>query len=251
MTPPDELPAGEPLGFPQCQRCPYTRAGPPRICAACASQAVDRIAPKACPVCSQMLRGDGTCPNWFCREPDRRITSIGAIAYLTGALQTRIHRYKYNGASGWSLIFGRLLLGWLETNAATDPPDVIVANPTYLPPGSPGPGHVETIIRSAAREDLLRVWPFDLHDPPAIIKTAQTSKSAGLRGMAKRAAGPELQDVLQIPEPARTAGRKILVFNDVCTTGSQLNAVAGCLIDEGNAAEVRGLVLARALWRSR
>jgi hypothetical protein len=35
----------------------------------------------------------------------------------------------------------------------------------------------------------------------------------------------------------------------VCTTASQLDMIAGCLLDEGRAAEVEGLVLARAPWR--
>jgi predicted amidophosphoribosyltransferase len=249
MAPSDALP--EPLGFPRCQRCPYARAGPAHICTACASQALDRIAPRACQICSQVLKDDGSCPNWLCSDPGRRIQSIGAIAYLTGALQTRIRRYKYEGKYGWSLIFGRLLLGWLEANAADDPPDLIVANPTYLAPGASGPGHVEAIIRSAAQDDLMGAWPFDVQSPLAIIKTAETSRSAGLRGAAKRAAGRDLRAALRVPDPARTDGRKILVFDDVCTTGSQLNAVAGCLLDAGNAAEAHGLVLARALWRSR
>jgi hypothetical protein len=29
----------------------------------------------------------------------------------TGALQDKIHSYKYEGKTGWSLIFGRLLVG--------------------------------------------------------------------------------------------------------------------------------------------
>jgi hypothetical protein len=35
----------------------------------------------------------------------------------------------------------------------------------------------------------------------------------------------------------------------VCTTGTQLDAVAGVLLDQGKAARVEGIVLARALWR--
>ena len=249
MPPSEVLPAGEPLGFPRCQRCAYVRVGPPRICAECASQALERIVPKACPVCSQMLGADGSCPNWLCDDPGRRIGRIDAIAYLSGELRIRIDWYKYEGRTGWALIFGRLLLGWLEANAADDPPDLIVANPAYRAPGSPGPGHVEAIIRSAAQEDLLGRWPFDVRDPQAIIKTQPTEKSAGRTAAAKRAAARELRSVLAMPDPARTAGRSILVFDDVCTTGSQLNAVADCLLEDGKAANVRALVVARAPWR--
>ena len=158
----EELPAGEPLGFPQCQKCPYVRVGPARICTACASRALEQIVQQACPVCSQMLDSDGCCPNWLCDDSARRIERIDAIAYWSGALRHRIHGYKYEGKAAWSVIFGRLLLGWLEANAAADPPDLIIANPTYIAPGSAGPGHVERILISAAKEDLLDAWPFDV-----------------------------------------------------------------------------------------
>jgi predicted amidophosphoribosyltransferase len=249
MNHPADLPAGEPLGFPQCARCPYRRAGPARICVACATKTLEAIGPGACPVCSQILAADGACPNWLCDDPRRRIERIDAIAYLSGALKTRIHRYKYEGMTGWSLVFGRLLVGWLEAHAGDDPPDLIVANPTFTGRGSVGTGHIERIIRSAAVEDAEQRWPFDVHDPKAIIKTGSTDRSAGRTAAAKRDAAAELRRLLRIPDPEVTRSRKILVFDDVCTTGSQLDAVADCLLEEGHAARVRGLVLARAPWR--
>ena len=93
-----ELPAGPPLGFPRCPQCPYVRVGPPRICVACARQSVEDISAPACPVCCQKLAEDGSCPNWLCTDPQRRISRIHAIAYLSGSLRTRILRYKYDGA---------------------------------------------------------------------------------------------------------------------------------------------------------
>jgi predicted amidophosphoribosyltransferase len=36
--------------------------------------------------------------------------------------------------------------------------------------------------------------------------------------------------------------------DDICTTGGQADAIAGCLLDQGNAARVDA-VLARAPWR--
>jgi predicted amidophosphoribosyltransferase len=181
-----DLPAGPPLGFPRCQQCPYVWAGPPRICVQCASQTLEDIAQRSCGVCSQKLRDDGSCPNWLCTDPRRRISRIYAIAYLSGSLRNKIHRYKYEGAYGWSLIFGRLLLGWLE-KCPGGLPDLIVANPTYVVAGQGGLAHTE----------------------------------------------------------------RVLVYDDVCTTGSQLDAVAACLLDEGHAAHVEAITLARALWTGR
>lgn len=219
---------------------------------ACASKTLEVILPGACPVCSQILDANGVCPNWLCDDPRRRIERIDAIAYLSGTLRDKIHRYKYEGKIGWSLIFARLAVGWLEAHAADDPPDLIIANPTFTSPDRPSIGHTERIIESAAIEDVEERWPFDVvNEKPAITKTGPTEKSAGRTAAAKRASAAELRRVLEVPDPAVTEGRNILVFNDVCTTGSQLDAVSACLLDEGGASHVRGLVLARAPWRPR
>lgn len=251
MPPAGQLPAGVPPGFPRCARCPYVRTGPARICLACARQTFEGISLRACPVCSQMLDDDGTCPNWLCTDSRRRISRIHAIAYQSGPLRTVINNYKYNGARGWVLIFGRLVLGWLEEHAVWNPPGLIVANPTYTGPGGRDFAHTEAVLEAASREDVQRRWPFDLASPRAVVKTRATAASANATAKAKRAAASELWSALSVPDPSRTAGRRILVYNDVCTTASQLDAVADRLLSEGRAAHVEALVLARAPWRRR
>jgi predicted amidophosphoribosyltransferase len=251
MPPSALLPAGPPPGFPKCARCPYYRTGPARICVVCARRTFERVAPDACPTCSQQLEDDGSCPNWLCQDPGRRISRIHAIAYQSGALQRVINSYKYAGARSWSVIFGRLVLGWLELNALGDPPDLIVVNPTYTGPGGRAFAHTEIVLQRAEQADVRRRWPFDLRSPRAIVKTRATAQSANATAKAKRAAADELRPALAIPDPARTAGRRVLVYDDVCTTASQLDAVADCLLAEGGAARVEALVLARAPWRRR
>ena len=243
------LPAGEPPGFPQCAICPYRLMGPARICVACAGRTLEAIASRSCAICSQRLEGDSACRNTLCRDPHRRIERIDAIAYHSGPIQDKIHAYKYEGKVGWSLIFGRLVVGWLEAHARDDPADLIVANPTYVGPGQSGLGHIEAIISAAATADYDGRWPFDVQAPAAIIKTQATDRSSGRSLAEKRITAAALREALEIPDASRTAGRCILVFDDVCTTGSQLDAVADCLLREGRAARVRGLALARAPWR--
>src|ERR1022692_2632121 len=110
------------------------RAGGPcaHICVSCARKSLEPIASSACPVGSRLLPAGRACPNWLCSDPARRIERIDAIAYSSGELRQKIHRYKYNGKTGWALIFGRLLLGWLDAHAASDSPGLIIAKP-YLP----------------------------------------------------------------------------------------------------------------------
>ncbi len=129
--------------------------------------------------------------------------------------------------------------------------DLVVANPTFAASGSATLGHTERVIAAAAKEDVLREWLFDVTDPPSIVKTRATEKSTRNVASVKRAAVAELRQALTIPNRSRVEGRRILVYDDVCTTGSQLNALAECLIEDGHAMTVEGIVLARAPWRRR
>lgn len=198
-----------------------------------------------------MLDDDGSCPNWLCSDPRRHVQRIYAIAYQSGALRRVINNYKYYGALGWRIIFGRLVLGWLEQHLSQTPPDLIIANPTYVAKDGRPFAHTEAVLEAAAREDLMRRWPFDIINPRAVVKVRPTAQSANATAKAKRAAAQELRSALVIPDPSRTAQRHVLIYDDICTTGSQLDTIAECLLNDGEASAVEALVLARAPWRRR
>jgi predicted amidophosphoribosyltransferase len=245
----DELiPVGVPTaGFPDCHGCEYFRSGPARLCLACASPRLLPPGPDACPSCAQRLRADGAaCPNELCRSSRRRIDKIHAMGYQAGPMRRAINSYKYRGSRGLAVVLGRLLLAWLELHMAADPPGLIVVNPSFVAPGGQQFAHTEAVLSAAAEADGGDRWPFD---PTAIIKTRSTLKSADGQAWSKRVSGNDLRDALLVPDPARTAGEFVLVYDDVCTTGTQLDAVAGCLLDQGGAARVEAIVLARAAWR--
>ena len=241
----DELALAE---FPHCHACGNFRDGPARICLTCASRKLTRPGKDACGLCSQRLGAGGGCTNELCRSSCRRIGKIHAFAYQSGPLRAVINSYKYRGTRSWSVVLGRLLLAWLDEAMAGDPPGLIVVNPGYAGAGGDEFAHAEAVLAAAARADACQRWPFDTLSPPAIVKTCPTLKSADAQAWSKRATGNELRSALRVPDPARTAGQFILVFDDICSTGSQLDAVAACLLDEGGAARVEGIVLARAPW---
>jgi predicted amidophosphoribosyltransferase len=235
--------------FPDCRRCANFRSGPAQVCLACAARQLTRPGPGSCPVCAQFLAGNGACPNELCRSPRRRIGRIHAIGYQSGTLRRAINDYKYHDVRAWSSVFGRLLAAWLEQNMAADPPGLILANPSFTGAGRQEFAHTEAVLSAAVEADPARRWPFDTATPAAIIKTEPTLRSADTQAWSKRASGYELRAALAVPDPCRVAGKFILVYDDICTTGGQLDAVAGCLLDQGSAARVEGVVLARAPWR--
>jgi len=234
---------------PHRHTCGNFPDGPVRACLACASSQLTRPGPGSCPVCAQRLAHSELCRNELCRNPGRRISRIHAIGYQTGPLRRAINSYKYRGDGTWSAVFGRLLLAWLEENMAADPPGLIVVNPTFIGPAGLEFGHTEAVLAAAARADGCSRWPFDTASPAAIIKTRATLKSADGQAWSKRATGQELRQALHVPKPGRIAGKFVLVYDDVCATGTQLDVVAGCLLDHGDAARVEAVVLARAPWR--
>ncbi len=243
LIPVGELPTA---GFPECARCAYFRGGAPGVCLACASPQLVPPGLDACQVCAQRLRPDGGCPNELCRSPRRRISKIHAISYQTGPMRRVINNYKYRGARGLAAVLGRLLLAWLEQHMAADPPGLIVVNPSFVAPGGQQFAHTEAVLSAAADASPGDRWRFA---PAAVVKTRPTLKSADGQAWSKRVSGNELRDALLVADPARTASQFVLIYDDVCTTGTQLDAVAGCLLDQGGAARVEAVVLARALWR--
>jgi predicted amidophosphoribosyltransferase len=136
-------------------------------------------------------------------------------------------------------MFGRLLLGWLETHADRNRIDLIVPNP-----GFGARQHTERIIESAAREDIFDEWPFD-HAPWAITKPRETQASAGKTWREKLDAAKAHADSLII-DRERADGRRIVLFDDIATTLLTQEFVARRLKAAG-ASQVVGLVVARVL----
>lgn len=235
----------QPAGFGRCGSCPYGDVGSPAICFACASSTMDPLPDPRCPVCDQGLKEDGTCPNFICSWDDRGFTFVRAISMMTGVLDEAIRRYKYDGQQGWAWIFGRVVVGHLDSNAAVfDRFDTIAPSPTFVGEGGRSWDHIGLIVERAAVEAGGR-WPFHLGATPLISQTAATDSFAGKRWKPRyEIARDQLVPALEIPDPSQVRGRSILLVDDVFTTGITTHFVGEALMDAG-ATEVAALVLAR------
>lgn len=239
---------GKPLGFPHCPNCPYVAQGASAICISCALSTVPPLTGPRCPICAQQVDAAG-CRNGICTMPaeQRGFASVAAIAVNSSPLRETVHQYKYGGVKGWGSIFGRLVLGWLDRNAAAATAFThIVANPSHV--GRQPYQHIEWMLQVAMTEDIHRRWPIY---PAALIKPVATPSSAGKGRAAKLAAAQEHAHSLQLNIAPHAgpplAGARILLVDDIFTTGAQLHAVGKRFLDSG-AARVDGLVLARHPW---
>jgi predicted amidophosphoribosyltransferase len=219
-------------------------------CVLCASRELNHPNQHACEICDQAVEPGRRCTNRLCQERWRRqFTRVHAIGLKErgSPLEQTILRYKYRSATGWSLIFARLLLGWLEQTMDPAAIDLIVASPTYTGPPEFRAAHTEAVIDSAAVQDTRSLWPFDQQQPRAILATGPRPQSAGGNLAAKRASAAALATVLFVPDASRVTGRHVLVYDDVLTSGETMNAVAAVLRAAG-AAKISGVVLARQTW---
>jgi predicted amidophosphoribosyltransferase len=190
------------------------------------------------------------CGNPMCSRVNRQFDWNWAIAMKSGPLDRAIHSYKYDEQRGWSKIFGRILLGFLERH-----PDpfrsfgLIVATPALADEFD----HTREVLREAAYEDLFspEEWPFDVVGPPAMILTEPVRRFAGKTFQQRLAiADEQLRKAIKVVDPKRIAGKDILVYDDVFTTGLTLNTVATVLKANG-AGTVCGVSLVRAPFRGR
>lgn len=227
----------KPLGFPRCYQCPFLQQGSPAICEKCAHETIESLPEPLCQICAQPIVKGSQCRNKLCSDSNRAFNRIEAIAKYGGSLTSAIIALK-NGQRWWASIFGRLIIGHLNKGQKTY--TVIVPNPTYVVKGD---GHTELVLKAAMAEDTLRKYNFS---PRGLLLPHSKSKG-GKTYDEKSAIADELRKNLVIPANLALKGAHVLVYDDVCTTGLQLNAIAIRLKDAG-AHSVDGLVLARKTW---
>lgn len=241
MTKPKRPPGRR--NFPECPQCPYLHQSLVSVCADCASEQLASIT-DPCPICSQQLQGT-QCRNALCtgRAGDIHIESITAITLYKEPLKEVMERYKYHNKYGWAVIFARLLVGYLSADRRFERIGLVMGNPS-----NPGRGHIRAVMGHARKYPTPHgPLPIDPTDDPAVDKTIGTGKSAGHNLPGKQSAAERHAQALTCRHPERIRNKTILVYDDICTTGLQLNAVAGRLRRWG-AAAVHGVVLARQPW---
>jgi predicted amidophosphoribosyltransferase len=206
-----------------------------------------------CPVCGRQLPGDNApCGNPLCASASRWFRWNVAVAERSGPLEAALNAYKYQGVLSWAPVFGGMLAELLERrHRLFEPFDLIVSSPTCVGGGGRDFDHTRLILREAAvRSSPGRAWPFDTGPVAAVVKSRPTPRLAPLGHAERRRVAQELlRPALHVPERGRTAGRRILVVDDVFTDGRTLDEVARALRLQGGAREVCGLTLCRQPWR--
>jgi ComF family protein len=161
------------------------------------------------------------------------IESIRAVALFEGPLRHAIHALKYRRLSAMAEPLGDLLAHfWVH---ASDGADAIV--PVPLHDGrrrERGYNQAELLANRLSRRVGAPVRPNALRRLRATA--VQMSLNASDRKL-------NVAGAFESADPA-VRGKRVVVIDDVCTTGATLDACAAALLSAG-AASVRGLALAR------
>lgn len=145
-----------------------------------------------------------------------------------------VHALKYQDRPGLAAPLGEELAAALP--AAWRRPDLVVDVPLH-PARLRERGYNQSAALANALADALGVPRL----PRALRRVRATPPQARLGPAARRA---NLAGAFAIERPAWLAGRRVLLVDDVVTTGATLDAALGALHDAG--AEARGVTLAWA-----
>jgi ComF family protein len=162
-------------------------------------------------------------------------TILAAYPYA-GVIRSAIQAFKYEGQTRLDDFLARALVHPLSSRPLSV--DVVVPVPLSAQRlGSRGFNQAETLARPLA---AAAGWPLETS---LLLRARDTQPQVELPPQARRR---NVEGAFSVPRPDAVAGRRVLLVDDVCTTGATLGACAAPLLDAG-AAGVWGLVIARAM----
>ena len=198
------------------------------FCNPCRSK-IDRILPPLCERCGRPLDKRGCS---YCLANPLLIDGIRATAFFEGNLRKAIHAFKYGHRPELARVLGGMVGEYLSAHPL--PADLITAVPLHTSRESTrGYNQALLLARIAGAQTNLPVWE-------GILTRARATQSQVELNAVERIANVRGAFVAD----ARVAGRRILLIDDVCTTGATMDACCAALKQRG-AKSVWGLALAR------
>lgn len=166
--------------------------------------------------------------------------AVDVVVPYDSRVSELIKTLKYDGKVENARFLGHLLFRHLDRHFDRSQVDMVLPNPTHV---HRGVRHTELLVAAMASADVDRRWRFDDPADPCLIKVRATVSSYGQDEPGRRRAADAVERALEVQRPELVRGRRLLVIDDVSSTGLQLQAVGRKLRAHG-AAEVRALVAA-------
>ena len=200
------------------------------LCRKCQKQIITVQAP-ICPECSKLSENGQYCQR--CQKGKALKGIIVATYYEEGPIKEMIHNFKYNHALELKKVLSDLLIQAVSQKTF----DFITFTPLHKRRlAERGFNQAEILAEKIAKK-------LKIPCEPLLIKTKSTKRQVGLTGQKRR---ENLEKVFKVKsyKVESLKGKKILVVDDITTTGTTLDECAKVLKSAG-AKEVWGLVVAR------
>jgi ComF family protein len=171
-----------------------------------------------------------------CQKAPFQLDGMRACAFHSGPLRKAIHQFKYGGLRALAAPLGQLMSqSWSELAPASGL-DAIVPVPLH-PTRQRERGYNQAVLLARELGPTLG-WPV-VEDELARVKA--TAPQIDLNAEQRRA---NVQHAFKCTKGG-LAGKRVLLVDDVCTTGATLEAAAAALYQAG-AVSVWSFTLARA-----
>ncbi len=217
---------------PQCVSC---QADSTWFCANCKA-ALSYITPPVCNKCGYPIAKQASFCHQCQTNPLNYLNAVRSAAFFDyGALKTAIHQFKYQGITILYRDFAPMLADCYSNHQLNS--DVIVPVPLHKSRYKER-GYNQAALLAQGLSKLIGL-PVN-HKALVrhrITKTQMTLKAAERKINVSNAF---------VCQSTALKGKKILLIDDVCTTGATLDACAQAL-KQANASAVYGLTLARAV----
>lgn len=200
------------------------------LCLECAGS-VPYLPAGACLRCATPPPRGRTC--YACRRLSPALVNVRAVCIYEGVARTAVHTLKFRSGRYVAPVLGRLL----RENLARQPLRADLVVPVPMPSRrlrERGYNQARLLAEQVVEQvgGTLAPGLLEKDDRPPQRTLAAAERLANLRG------------AIRCTDPARVAGRRVLLTDDVMTTGATLSMCAEALADAG-AERVSGLVFAR------
>lgn len=221
-----------------CSECidGYLPVTPP-FCTRCGEQFISRSVENH--LCGRCISAD--IPG------KKRFVSARACGQYSGTLQKLIHTYKYHGKIGLGRPLGALLHIYLLKHYDNGSIDLIL----------PVPLHRQKLVKRGFDQvmGMLCNWPWSAQGRDKLLENGmvlcediliRVKNTETQTGFDRKQRGENVKNAFAVTDKARIRNKRILLIDDVYTTGATLEECSSALYRTG-ASQVCFLTLARAM----
>lgn len=204
----------------------------------------DLLFPRKCVFCGQVLSMDETDLCHECRDaaPEydgsgkmpRNISGVSAVWFYEGTVRESLLRFKFHNKPGYAKAYGPML----ALRVARELPGVDVI--TWVPVSAErrnerGYDQSELLAKAVSKE-------LGIPAKPSLKKIRHNPAQSGIADAEARRAN--VADAYIVRDASAVKGRKVLLIDDILTTGATAGECARMLIEAGAATVFLGTVAA-------